>query len=580
MKLKFATSLFLIFNIASFPLSSLSQSELKLNEGDPQSIWADFDVKNPNLPLKAQAGEKIQAKDRLEIKSEDPFKIIKELKDPSKPKPRNKYLSGDEDPAGDNLERELPLDKPLSQRFQDEIWDPIELDVNLDEIVDLSIEKALLISLQSNLPQRIIDETVIRDKWRFWGTASGLLPDGFFAYSLEDQPQSVSQFPGTSHRNQLGIRYNFAPSEIFGTLASYYDWMANSQFQGASLQELMRQTTNQYYEVMRARGELAVRIEAVKQAKVQLELNEKLEEAGVGTKFAVLQAREQFAENELALLEQQSAARIAEIQLLTTLNMPLGVDILLEETQLMRKTLISPDYNMSELVGIALESRPDISRRQLAFQAARHRVKESVLSAIEPTFDAEVSTFRIKRRFKDAFSADRINGLEAVTFEVGLPILTGLGLGQISPINENRALSRQAGLELENEMLTVENEVRDAFLRSQSADKQIGIAEKQLQAATEGIKLARIRLANGVGTNIDLIDTQRNYVNALVNKVRAIVEYNQAQVDILRSIGMISIENILERALSFRASNPFDSSYVEDNQDDEFEDAGYTPQDV
>ena len=78
---------------------------------------------------------------------------------------------------------------------------------------------------------------------------------------------------------------------------------------------------------MKARGELAVRIEAVRQANIQLKLNEKLDEAGVGTRFSVLQAKEQLAENELALIAQQSNARIAEIQLLNTLNMPLGTDL-------------------------------------------------------------------------------------------------------------------------------------------------------------------------------------------------------------------------------------------------------------
>jgi len=585
------------------------------------SIWTDFEVSDPNLPLtqdnnknqpfkpipknntseqapqinatqnvqsssapvKAVNQAKPSAGSEVRLQVQNPYELLKEILESKDKSSTSPFLGGDNDPAGKHLERSLPLDEPLSQRFANEILDPIELDVNSDSVLDLSIEKALLIGLQQNLPQRIIDETVIRDKWRFWGTFSGLLPDVFGAYNLlsNSRPPAASSqaainnnfLSGISHRGQLGVRYNLAPSEVFSTLASYYDWMANSSFQSANLQDLMKQITNQYYEVMRARGELAVRIEAVKQAKVQLALNEKLEQAGVGTRFAVLQAREQLAENELALLTQQSTSRIAEIQLLTILNMPLGTDIKLEDREIFKRTLISPDYSMDELVEYAMANRPDISRRQLAYKAARKRIWQSVTDAFAPTFNVEASTARIERGFGRSLEVDfdRYTNFRTVSFEVGLPILTGLGLGQIAPINERRALSRQASLELENEMLQIEGQVRDAFLRSQSADKQIDAAERQLAASTEGIKLARIRLQNGVGTNIDLIDTQRNYVNALVNKVRALVQYNQSQVDLLRAVGLISVRDILDQSLAFRAG------FTAPDEEPEETDNGFQP---
>lgn len=577
------------------PNLPVKQSEFKAQTIKEQVEQANIDKDNivqPQKKFKPKANDLTQAVDSSEIQNNiqnsgqpkpvDPFKLLRELQDPNAPKPKNSLLNGSDDPAGQNLEKRLPLDEPLSERFANDILDPIELDVDQADVLQLNIEKALLISLESNLPQRIIDETVIRDKWRFWTTTSGLLPDGFYSYSMNDQSLSggvsaagTSLSAGTTHTTSLGARYNLAPSEVFSTLASYYDWMANSSFQGASLQDLMRRTVNQYYEVMRARGELAVRIEAVKQAKIQLELNEKLEQAGVGTRFAVLQAREQLAENQLALLSQQSSARIAEIQLLTTLNVPLGTDIRLEESEIQRSTLISPDYSITELVDLAITNRPDIRRRQLAVRAARHRVKQSVASAFAPSLSTTASLFEQSRDFGDSFK------LSESRFQLGvdLPILTGMGLGLISPINESRAISRQTGLELENEILNIEGEVRDAFLRSQASEKRIGVAEQQLQAATEGIKLARIRLANGVGTNIDLIDTQRNYVNALVNKVRAIVEYNQAQVDILRSTGLISIDSVLNKDYFNKASDGT-SDELENLEEDGFEDAGYSSQDV
>jgi OMF family outer membrane factor len=587
------------------------------------SIWDNFDVSNPSLPVKDSNQQAqtttlktntkvqkptnqqatfpspspkapVQQADRLSAPQKattdgqfvlppkpkaSPKEILQELKDPNYKPSSGGFLGGENDPAGQDLEKTLPLDKPLSERFAEDILDPIELDVDDPNVLSLSLEKALVIGLGNNLPQRIIDETVIRDKWRFWTTTSGLLPDAFGSYTFSDQAPGISFFPGVTNQVNVGAQYNLAPSEVFSTIASYYDWMANTQFQGSNLQDLMRNVTNQYYEVMRARGELAVRIEAVKQAKIQLGLNEKLDEAGVGTRFAVLQAREQLAENELALLAQQSISRIAELQLLTTLYLPLGTDIRLEEKQISRKTLISPEYQITELVDMALTNRPDIRRRQFAFKAARKRIGETVMNSFAPALSATASLTRVERDFGRSFELfEKPGDYQSIQVSLTMPFITGLGLGQLAPINERRAISRQTGLELENEILQVEGQVRDAFLRSQSAEKQIAVSERQLAASTEGIKLARIRLQNGVGTNIDLIDTQRNYVNALVNKVRAIVDYNQSQVDILRAIGLITVSDILDRSFSIKEGD--NSLEVEEEEEDPFQQAGYSSNSV
>ncbi len=314
---------------------------------------------------------------------------------------------------------------------------------------------------------------------------------------------------------------------------------------------------------------MAVRIEAVRQAKVQLALNEKLEQAGVGTRFSVLQATEQMAENELALEAQQATTRISEIQLLTLLNMPLGTDIRLEDSQIYKKTLVSDNYAIDELVDFAMSNRPDISRRYLSYKASKSRIAEAAMG-FAPSVSASIGTTSFARSATQSLDPGRIDDLRTATVSVDWPVLVGLGLNQISSINQKRAESRQASLEISNEKLQVDGQVRDAFLRSQSAEKQIKSAEKQLGASTEGIKLARIRLQNGVGTNIDLIDTQRNYVNALVNKVRATIQYNQAQVDLLRAIGLISVNSILNQDLAFKDGVDSYQNTVDDNKDDGF----------
>ncbi|MDX1918512.1 MAG: TolC family protein [Candidatus Caenarcaniphilales bacterium] len=496
----------------------------------------------------------------------DPFKILEALNQLQNQSIDNSLLSGASDPSGSELEKDLPLNVPLLDR-QNDILDPIELDVNPTRTLTLSLEKALLMAIKANIPQRILNETVYRDRWRFWSATSALLPDIFLNYRLINRTNNTSPTSGgaalnsgsnANTLNQAGfsINYNLSAPEIFNAIATYYDWQTNVQFTGAGLQDTMRLTINRYYDVLRSRAELAVRIEAVKQARVQTELNERLERGGVGTKFAVLQAKTQLAENELALLNQQSLARIAEIALMNSIAVPLGTNLSLDESQLYKKTLVSPDYSIDELVKFAKSGRPDLARRKYAIKAAENRLIQS-WTEILPSFTAEYFQTSSSPSFSPALDTRNYSQFRQSTLGLTMPIVRGGGLFYLSTINQRRAEFRQAKLELLNDQFNIEQQVRESFLRTKSTEKQILAAERQLNAATEAIKLARVRLQTGIGTNIDLIDAQRNYVNALVNKVRAVIEYNQSQVDILRSTGQISPDTVLKGTLSFKMGGSY-----------------------
>src|SRR5262249_308052 len=93
-------------------------------------------------------------------------------------------------------------------------------------------------------------------------------------------------------------------------------------------------------------------------------------------------------------------------------------------------------------------------------------------------------------------------------------------------------------------LINVLQEVRDAYLTSQTAERQIEVATKGVLSAAEELRLARVRLANGVGTNIDVINAQRDFTQALVTKADAIVVFNIGQAQLLRNMGLISVDNL------------------------------------
>ncbi len=95
--------------------------------------------------------------------------------------------------------------------------------------------------------------------------------------------------------------------------------------------------------------------------------------------------------------------------------------------------------------------------------------------------------------------------------------------------------------------MAVSEQVRSSYLTSLAARKQIDTAASSLESATEALRLANLRLQAGTGTNLELIQAQRDYVVALTSQAQAIVASNQAQAQLLHDMGVITTESLLNQ---------------------------------
>ncbi len=120
----------------------------------------------------------------------------------------------------------------------------------------------------------------------------------------------------------------------------------------------------------------------------------------------------------------------------------------------------------------------------------------------------------------------------------------GAGLSTAAQINAAHRLARQALMQCNQAIDLVLQTVRSDYLAMLSARSQIDNAAYAVASSREALRLARVRLANGVGTNLEVIQTQRDYVTALTSQARAIVASSLAQAQLLHDMGMISAETL------------------------------------
>lgn len=120
-----------------------------------------------------------------------------------------------------------------------------------------------------------------------------------------------------------------------------------------------------------------------------------------------------------------------------------------------------------------------------------------------------------------------------------------MALGNLANIVSARALSRQAMSQANQELLKVNQQVRTALISAITARSLIDAAAYSAASSADALKLANMRVRTGLGTNLELIQAQRDYINALINQAKAITTSNQAQAQLLHDTGLISVSSLM-----------------------------------
>jgi outer membrane protein TolC len=124
------------------------------------------------------------------------------------------------------------------------------------------------------------------------------------------------------------------------------------------------------------------------------------------------------------------------------------------------------------------------------------------------------------------------------------------GIPDVANVQSARHIARQALLQANQQFLNVLEQVRTSYLNSLISEREVDVTSRAVASSSEQLRLARVRLANGVGTNIDVLQAQQVWTNSLINKADAILKFNTAQVQLLHDIGIISVDTLTSGRLA------------------------------
>jgi len=291
-------------------------------------------------------------------------------------------------------------------------------------------------------------------------------------------------------------------------------------------EQLRLNVTSTYYDLQQADAQVEISQAAVNDAARSLRDAQLLEQAGLGTRFEVLQAQVELANNNQALTDAISQQRIARRQIAQLLSLDQQVGISAADP-----IDVAGDWELSleESIILALKNRAELEQ-QLAQRNINEQQQRIALAANKP----QLSLFA---RYNIAAQLDESDGLTD-GFTLGARFQWDFFDGGAAKARARQAEADVAIAEsnFANERDQIRLEVEQAFFQLKASQENIQTASFALEQAQESLRLARLRFGAGVGTQTDVINQQTALTRSRVNLLTAILDYNRALAQLQRAI--------------------------------------------
>ncbi|MFP4134538.1 MAG: TolC family protein [Halothece sp.] len=461
----------------------------------------------------------------------------------------------DLDPEVDTFEERESLEPVEETDSLDPSSNPLQLptreeEVEVDEVTPITLEQAIELARENNQTFKEARLNVRQAREQLNETLGTEFP----SLNLESQLQRTSS-PGAGAAvdpltgqqqagviNQLSTRLQLSYNLYTGGERPAQIRVAESELRTQQLaleqaaEQLRFDVTDAYYGVQQADSEVQIAEAAVADAEQSLRDAQLLQEAGLGTRFDVLQAEVQLSNEEQQLTRALSEQRVNRRQLAEALGVGQQVEV----------TAANPpevagdwDLSLEESILLAYQNRAELEQ-QLEQRQIGENNRTIALSQKRP----QISLFTNYEVQSDLDSSP------TDSLQMGAQLNWNLYDG-----GSSRARARQAEEEIaiaENRFQQTRNEVRreveQAFFNLDANEQNIETAEIAIEQAEESLRLARLRFQAGVGTQTDVINAQSELTRARGNLLTAIIDYNRSLAALERAVSNLPDSRVFDQS--------------------------------
>jgi outer membrane protein len=289
-------------------------------------------------------------------------------------------------------------------------------------------------------------------------------------------------------------------------------------------------TIREYYELVRQNKLEEVQVANLEAKRRNLEQIEAFYKIGSRTKADYLQARVDYSNSELLLMNVRNAKAIADARLKSRLNIP--QDTALEVDESIEFAPVDVDLNSE--VDYMFQHRSDLLASRQRIDAARAGLSVSE-KARYPTIDGSFSYGWNDRTFPGGGEMFKNN----YSWSVGAFLTWNLFDRFQTKANIQNAMAqhRIAEYNLQQAQIDAVLDVKQIVLNIEQAKERLDLAEETVAAAEENLRLAEERYRVGAGTVLETIEASSSLTQAQASLIDARVDYLVNHADLQRATG-------------------------------------------
>ncbi|HET7232087.1 MAG TPA: TolC family protein [Longimicrobium sp.] len=412
--------------------------------------------------------------------------------------------------------------------------------------VPLSLARAVAVAADTAPAVRLAELRVSEAEQRVRETRGALLPNLNAAVAEDRRTQNLETFgfslplpPGESLNPKIGpvdvfdarLRAStplYDPAGIVRVRAARAAAEGTQAEAGTAAETAGQRAALAYVTAQRAAATVSARREDVRLAGELVTLAQAQLDRGVATALDVTRARTQLATAQGLLSVAQNQLDQARINL----SRAMGVDprIPLDASDPLNAATVATAVPASEAAAVqaAIANRPElksVAAQQRAAQLAARAVRAERLPRLDLAADYGVTGLNVP----DAFPTYNI------AVQVSLPVFDGFR--REARQQQQELVAQEARVRAGDVQQQVEAEVRSALLDVANGQDQQRIAAERLRLANEELSQSQERFANGLATNIEVINAQQNLVRARDAVIDAQAATAAARVNLARATG-------------------------------------------
>ena len=403
--------------------------------------------------------------------------------------------------------------------------------VDAAEIVNITLDETIQRAYENN---RTIKESVADRERAYWVLSEARRQTNpqlswqfnaqrFGGRAYRDYPYHNS----FTHEGMISMPIYMGGSLREGRLSARYALSSADLSLEDTMQTVRLQSTIYYFNVLQYRNLIGVYEEEVVTLQEHLRNVNAQFRVGTVAKVDVLESQVELANAQQNLVNIQNQYDIAVAELNNYIGLP--ADTVLRP----QDTLVYKHYEikLGDCTAYALKNRPEAAMADYAVKRAESD-RRAAKAGYRPQVRASVS--------KDLTTEHLFSGKVSDSWTAGISASWNIFDGGITSAQVNQA---DAALTRAKEVAAqtreqIQLDVQSYFLQLHAAEKNIGTTQASVALAEENYKIAQVRYAAGVGTNLDVMDASRKLTEARSNYFTALYNYNTAKASLDRYMGV------------------------------------------